>query len=233
MLPDIRALLAALVAAVALLMVSFALVATFRVAQGHRSTALQASLTESFRTPLAEQSRAPTEQPTPQRAVLIVETPGPLMAPVPPALDPPIAVKIARIAEAAPEPAPVMRVERLPIAPIVAALPEEPTPAEPLPAEPAMGGPLVAEPPAPRIETPRVAAVEPVQSDIDKRTAEQKAAEKKAAAEKARKARVAREKKKAAARRAAQARAAKQEAATPFGNNQFGNGAFGGTFTNQ
>jgi hypothetical protein len=233
MLPDIRAVLAALVAAVGLLMVSFALVATFRVAQGQRSTALQASLTDSFRTPLAEQARAPTEQPSPERAVLIVETPGPLMAPVPPALDPPIAVKVARIAEAAPERAPVARVERLPIAPIVAALPEVQTPAEPSPAEAAMGGPLVAEPPAPKPETPRVAAVEPVQRDIERRATEQKAVERKFAAEKARKARVAREKKKAAARRAAQARAAKQKAATPFGNNQFGNGAFGGTFTNQ
>ncbi len=231
MLPDIRAVLAALVAAVGLLMVSFALVATFRVAQGHRSTALQASLTESFRTPLTEQVRASAEQPAPHRAMLIVETPGPLMAPVPPALDPPISVKFARIAEAAPERAPVTRVERLPIAPIVAALPEEPPPAEPSPAEPPIGGPLVAEPPAPKPETPRVATVEPVQRDTEKRPAEQKAAEKKIAAEKARKARIAREKKKAAARRAAQARAAKQKAANPFGNNQFGNGTFGGTFT--
>lgn len=232
--PDFRAVIAAMAVAVGLIMVSFALVATFRVARENRSTTLQASLTERLRDPLGEDARASATQPAPHRAVLIVETPGPHLAPVPPALDPPISVKVARIAEAAPDPIPVARVETLPIAPLIAA-PSEAGPA----ADPPMGGPL-AEPlasgPEAKSHIPRVTAVETAERDLAserdlaRKAAEQKAAEKKAAAEKARKARIAREKKKAAARRAAQA--AKQKAST-FGNNQFGNGTFGGTFTNQ
>jgi len=230
MLPDIRAVVAALVAAVGLLTVSFALVATFRVAQENRSSALQASLAERARAPLAASMSASAAQPVSQRTVLIVETPGPHLLPVPPALDPPIAVRVARVAEAAPEPVPIVRVETQPIAPIVAELLREPSPAE-SPYEPPMGGPLVDEPPVAKPDLPRVAATGPAAPDIERRATDNKAAEKRAAAEKARKARVAREKK-AATQRAARARAAKQKAA-PFGGNQFGNGAFGGTFTNQ
>lgn len=231
MLPDIRAVLAATVAAVGLLMASFALVASFRVAQENRSTTLHASLAERTRAQFVAPAQA-----APQRTVMIVETPGPLVVPVPPALDPPIAVKVARVAEAAPEPVRTIRVEMAPIAPIVAAVREEFSLVDLL-KDPPMGGPLVAEPPAAKPEVkpdlPRVAAVEPAATDVDTKVAEQKAAERKAAAEKARKARIAREKKKAAARRAAQARAAKQKAG-PFGTNQFGNNnTFGGTFTNQ
>jgi hypothetical protein len=225
MLPDIRAVIAALVAAVGLLMVSFALVATFRVAQESRSTTLQAASAERTRVPYA---LASPSNNGPQHAVMIIETPGPLLAPRPPALDPPIAVKVAPIAESAPDPVPVARVDVSPIAAILATSPE----AGPVPDLP-MGGPLVAEPPAPKPELPRVVALDPAERDLAKKAAEQKAAEKKAAAEKARKAQAARAKKKAAARRAAQARAAKQQA-NPFGGNQFGsNNAFGGTFTNR
>jgi hypothetical protein len=227
MLPDIRAVIAALVAAVGLLMVSFALVATFRVAQESRATTLQAAFAERTRAPLFDRTLASPSTGGVQRAVMIIETPGPHLAPRPPALDPPISVKAVPVAESAPDPLPVARVEASPIAPILAASPEA-DPAADLP----MGGPL-AEPPAGKPDLPRVAAVDAAERELAKKIAEQKTAEKKAAAEKARKARAARiaRQRKAAARRAAQARAAKQKA-NPFGNTQFGsNTTFGGTFT--
>ena len=69
MLPDIRAVIAAIAAAIGLLMISFGLVATFRVAQDSRAASLQADL--------AQRGRA---SPPEHRPIGIIETPGPTLA---------------------------------------------------------------------------------------------------------------------------------------------------------
>ena len=74
MLPDIRAAFAAFAAAIALLMVAFAAVAAFRVAQEGRFASVQSDL--------AQRGRAVPPQ-TGQR-IVVIETPGPHIAPPPP-----------------------------------------------------------------------------------------------------------------------------------------------------
>ena len=204
MLPDIRAVIAAMVATIGLLMIAFALVATYRVAQERHSGSLQADLAQRSRDALPAKSG--------ERQILIIETPGPhVLAPA----------KIAPIGIAPTAIVAVPPAEPEAPAPVAATLTTE-TPSPP-PAEPPIGGPL--EPPALPAEREvapverHVAAENP--SRIDSRALER------AAAAKAKKARIARERK-AAARRAAQARRASQQATPSFGS--FGN-PFGGTFT--
>ena len=67
MLPDFRAVVAAVIAAIALLAISFGVAATFRVAQDNRAGSLQADL--------AQRGRA-LAAPTPA----VIETPAPLQA---------------------------------------------------------------------------------------------------------------------------------------------------------
>jgi hypothetical protein len=85
MLPNIRAVLGAIVAAVALLAMSFALVATFRVAQDTRIGMLQADLAQRGRSsiPASQESRPalPVDKPAPLEAnpvavVEVQEAPG-------------------------------------------------------------------------------------------------------------------------------------------------------------
>ena len=118
MLPDIRAAIAAVFAAVGRLMIAFGAVAMFRVAQdGHG--ALQADLAK----------RGQSAVPSRQQTVTVVDTPGPHIAPFPPL--PVVAVKDAPIADMRDVPAPVAD-----------AAPVPPANAAPPAAEPPMGGPL-------------------------------------------------------------------------------------------
>jgi type IV secretory pathway VirB10-like protein len=120
MLPDIRAVVAAVFAVIALLAVSFGLAATFRVAQESRTGSLQADL--------AQRSRMFVPASSEQRTVLLIDTPAPL-EPIPVAAVevrqapdiPPVEVAVAPQAEPAPPPEPAAR---------------------PPAAEPPMGGPL-------------------------------------------------------------------------------------------
>jgi hypothetical protein len=256
MLPDIRAVIAAMVAAVALLMATFGVVATLRVAQQHQSESLRADLAARGRLALP-----PNSQPAKsgERTILIVDTPGPHLAtpvssatPEPaPAVDPP--------PEPAP-PVPAIAVQAVPLEPPVVVLPLPPadvpqpveaaraaptppaettratppaeiartTPPAPPPTETTQATPP-AEPPmgGPLAEPPRRQAETPRSDARDNpNTARRAAAEK---ARKARAARIARERK--AAKRAATARRAKQPIPASGGSNTFGNiNQVGGTF---
>jgi len=140
MLPDIRAVIAAMVAVIGLLLISFAVVTAYRAAQQHQAGSLQADLAKRGQT---------VPPPSGDRPVLIVETPGPQLAPaVEPVENPPVE---AATAVAEPEP---------PVAP------------QAPPAQPAIGGPLVAAPESTR----NVAAENPTR--IDTRAWQQAAAEK-------------------------------------------------------
>src|SRR5436305_11952599 len=84
MLPGIRSVLIAVIAAVALLIGAFALVAAFRVAQESRSGSLQADLAQRSRTlvmaNVEPRALAPVEQPAPLepnpvRPVEVVDVP--------------------------------------------------------------------------------------------------------------------------------------------------------------
>src|SRR4051794_41237601 len=70
MLPNIRAVVGATVAAVVLLMISFGLVATLRVAQDSRAGVLHADLAQRSRTVIPPSNEA--------RAVVLVDKPAPL-----------------------------------------------------------------------------------------------------------------------------------------------------------
>jgi hypothetical protein len=194
MLPDIRAVVAAMLAAIGLLMISFALVASYRVAQEHQSGSLQADLAKRGRDALPVKSG--------ERQIPIIETPGPHV--LAPAETAPIVTVAAPLAEPeAASPAPV------------AAMPPQGEILPP-PAEPPVGGPL-AEPPAVAPVSSRNAAADNP-SLIDSRALQRAAAEK---ARRARAARLARERK-AAARRAAQVRRAKEKASAAQFGNSFG-----------
>ena len=119
MLPNIRAVIAAMAAAISLLILAFGVVATLRVAQESRAGSLHADLTR--------RGQAAAAEPQP---VMVIETPGPTLlakAPeveaLPPADEP---------APAATEP-PAMEREQAPQS--VAAIPETP-PIAAVPAEP-------------------------------------------------------------------------------------------------
>jgi membrane protein involved in colicin uptake len=217
MLPNIRVVLGAIVAAVVLLAMSFALVATFRVAQDTRIGVLQADLAQRGRSfiPASEESRLglPADKPAaleanPVAAVEIQEAPEITKE----APETPMAVALA-VAQGEP-PATDLPVAELPATEIAAVKPPS--------AEPPVGGPLVrtldqAGPPAPR-------AME-IAAKRAKKRAEQ------AAAKKARVQRLARERKAAARKaRAAQTRAQRQQSVSSFDNAPPGNSF--GTFNN-
>lgn len=185
MLPDIRAVIAAVFAAVGLLMASFGLVATFRVAHDSRADSLQADLAQRGRSAPPRAGGA---------AAAIIETSGPRAA------------KTETIAPA--EPYPVAPVEVKDVSPPepIAVVATEPAPAEPAApvatatVDPPVGGPLPTE-------------TAEIEAEAARHAAEQAALKASRAAERraARAARLERERKDAA-RRAAQARRAKQNA---------------------
>jgi len=203
MLPDIRAVFAALVAAIGLMMIAFGAVAAFRVAQESHSGSLQADLAK----------RGQAVAPQSRQRFTVIETPGPHIAPPPPL--PVIEVKTAPVG-AEVSSIPVERETAPDGPPIAIAAPRE---AAILPVvETPVGGPL----------TKPAAA----QSEADRASARAERAKKLAAARNVRQARIARQHK-AAAARAAQARAKQQAATSSlnsgFGSPAFGNLGFGGT----
>jgi len=207
MLPDIRAVFAALVAAIGLMMIAFGAVAAFRVAQESHSSSLQADLAK----------RGQAVAPQSRQRFTVIETPGPHMAPPPPL--PVIEVKTAPVG-AEVSSIPVVRETAPDAPPIAIAAPRE---AAIVPvAETPVGGPL-AEPAA-------------AQSDADRASARAGRVKKLAAARKVRQARIARQRK-AAAAQAAQARAKQQAATSSFnsgfGSPGFGNSGFGSTLRKQ
>ena len=262
MLPNIRALFGAIVAAVALLMISFGVVATFRVAREARVGMLQADLAHRGRMPdLAMHD--------PSRVVLTEKLdplePNPVM-PVESAQDADISLEAPQVVQAPENPTSLafaVEVEPQASTQLVAETPADVRPtvrpsatetvqteqpaeivtieqliAEFAPPALPMGGPLAeqnvthAKPRAPN-------TVQSAAARMAKKKAEQ------AAARKARAQRLARERKAAAGKaRAAQARAKRQTARSfdnaPFGNSfgatgnsAFGNGTFGnGAFSN-
>jgi hypothetical protein len=129
MLPDIRAVIAAVVAAVGLLMISFGLVAAFRVAQDNHSGALQADVAKRGHDPLPAGSD--------RRPVHIIETPAAK------------AVAAEPIAETPPA-TPVPAIEAAPPAATVATTPQN---------EPPLGGSLDERPAAQPERSRNTAAV--------------------------------------------------------------------------
>jgi hypothetical protein len=216
MLPDIRAVSAAIVAATSLMITAFATVAMFRVAQEARVASLQADL--------AQRSQAATPEPRP---IVVIETPGPTML---------VKAFAVKPSAAAPEDAasaglPLTQQDD-PALPVTAAVLDSPPIAEVLPDREADSLPVAAQDaplqgwdaqPKPRSPAPGLAIGGPSPEEIADAKARRKAAERarvrKAAAEKARKARAARlAREKAAARRAAEARAKQQAgSSTPQG----------------
>ena len=250
MLPDIRAVVAAFVAAVALLTIAFGVVATFRVALESRAGSLQADL--------AQRGHAARPEPQP---IVVIETPGPTLlvkAPVEPLPAPmpegaPASAEPPATAEQAAQPA---TAPAAPERPSIASLspdadhqsivsaaspaPDVPPTIEAVGDESGMATIAATVPQA--IETqpeppspPAVAAIGgPSPAEIAHAKAQRKLAERarvrKAAAEKRKKvhaARIARERK-AAAERAAQANAKQQAApSSPQGGFDFNpTGAF-------
>lgn len=194
MLPDLRAVIAATIATVGLMMVAFGAVAAFRVAQASHGS-LQAELAARVR--MAELLPPPARRP-----VTVIDTPGPHIAPLRPlpvveVRDAPIATEFRDLTppafEAAGIKAPATAPEPAPPAPAAPAAPAAEITVLP-PAEPPMGGPLAEARPA---------------SEAERAAAKAERARKLAAAKRARAARLARQRK--AARRAAQARAKQQQ----------------------
>ena len=140
MLPDIRAVFAALVAAIGLMMIAFGAVAAFRVAQESHSGSLQADLAK----------RGQAVAPQSRQRFTVIETPGPHMAPPPPL--PVIEVKTAPVG-AEVSSIPVVRETAPDVPPIAAPREAAIVPA----AETPIGGPL-AEPAATHSEADRAAA---------------------------------------------------------------------------
>jgi len=137
MLPDLRAVLAATIATVGLLMIAFGAVAALRIAQGSHG-ALHADLTKRARM---------AELPLPvRRPIMVIDTPGPHIAPFPPlpvreVKDAPIATELHDLPS--------------PVADTPPAVAPEPMAALP-PPEPPMGGPLAD--PKPPSDAERAAA---------------------------------------------------------------------------
>src|ERR1700760_1035262 len=75
MLPDLRAVLAATIATVGLLMLAFGAVAAFRVAQGQHDT---------LQSDLAKRARMAELAPPARQPIRGIDTPGPHIAPFPP-----------------------------------------------------------------------------------------------------------------------------------------------------
>jgi ribonuclease E len=247
MLPDIRAVIAAILAAVGLLMATLGIVATLRVAQQHQSDSLRADLATRGRSAPPANSELPAKSG--ERTILIVDTPGPHLAtPVRSAT-----TERAPAADSAPEPAtpvPAIAVQAVAQEPPVAALPPAEVPRQtppadtPKPVEAARAAPPATPPAetartAPPAETTTPPAEPPIGGPLaepPRRQAsdagENPSNARRTAAEKARKARaarIARERK--AGKRAAQARRAQQPSPAFGGSNTFGNiNQVGGTF---
>jgi hypothetical protein len=206
MLPDMRAIFAALVAAVGLLMIAFGAVAALRVAQESHAG--------SFQTDLARRGQTVPAK-SPQR-VAIIETPGPHLAPPPPL--PVVEVKIAPVgAEVSAIPLP-----REMDAPPVAVAPqreEEPSTVAQAP----VGGPL-AEPAPVKSEADRAAA----RAERAKKLAAAKKAREARIARQRKAAAVRR-----AAQARARQQAATSSVNNGFGNQSFGTSGFGSTFGKQ
>jgi hypothetical protein len=234
MLPDIRAVIAAIVTVVGLLTISFGMVAAFRVAQDDRAGFLHAELTQRGRLPLPI-SAVP-------RAILIVDT-APMTVPPMPAAELPVQLASnttpvvietkAETASASDIRATIKNAEVGQPLTVAAVAPVSEAPAIqereitlPPPAEPPVGGPFaeVAPPSA--------------QNSLRQHSAAVQRAARAATIKKARAVRLARERR-IAARRAAAARAAQTSGAfgwnTPqtnysfdsFNNRGFGNAAAG------
>jgi hypothetical protein len=231
MLPDIRAVIAAIVTAIGLLTISFGMVAAFRVAQDDRAGFLHAELTQRGRQPLPAGAA--------QRTILIVDT-APMTVPPMPAAELPVQlaantapVVIETKAETEPasdtlgtikdaeasQPVTVAAVTPVSEAPAI----QEREIALPPSGELPVGGPF-AEVAAPS-----------AQNSIRQHSAAVQRAARAAVIRKARAVRLARERR-IAARRAAAARRAKQTPAAAFGWNNpqtnysfdsFNNGGFG------
>jgi len=242
MLPGIRSVLIAIIAAIGLLIGAFGLVATFRVAQDSRSGPLRADFAQRSRVLVAVNSEtraiSAVERPAPLEAnpvqAVVIENapaiPPPVVAAVPeaeldtnepplPPWPPAVEVKSADPQAAAPMPA------------AIAAAPESQSAAVESPgAEPPMGGPLPDQAeaaqtsPQPRRGVNRIAALKKAKREMVRKAKQEAVAKERAA----RRARIARELK-AVARRAAQARA-KQQAAAPANEATFG--SFGNSATN-
>lgn len=254
MLPDIRAVIAAMAAAVTLLVLAFGVTATLRVAQESRAGYWHADLTQ--------RGHAAVPEPQP---VAVIETPGPTLLVQAPEVDPlPPAVEQAAApseppneSEAAPQSVAVFSespavaavsaepdFDKMPVAEISPAAPESAPIAaiEPAPEPPMTIAALleIVEPPSP---APVLALGGPSPEEIAQAKAQRKAAERararKAEAEKRKKARAARiaRARKLAAQQAAEAQA-RQQASAPsqpggFGfapAGSFSNAPFGNTF---
>jgi hypothetical protein len=252
MLPGIRSVLIAIIAALGLLIGAFGVVAAFRVAQESRSGSFQAEFAQRSRVLVAANREphdsAPTETPAPLEAnpvrPVVIENAPDIAPPVVAATSP---VELAAIEPAsqldspAVEPAPAESQSTEPPPAVMAAAPESESAAvDPPAAEPPMGGPLPEQaeathtPQQPHRGVNRVATLKKAHEEAARKATQEALA-------KARAARLARERKVAALKaRAAQARA-KQQAATannvPFGSfgtsgtnnwdaNSFGAGPF-------
>jgi hypothetical protein len=239
MLPGIRAVTIAIIAALGLLIGAFALAAALRVAQESRSGQLRADLAQRGRALVAANSEP--------RAIVPVEKPPPLepnpIAPVEvsdaPEIPPPVVVRDASeiqpvvVAEATQTEPPA--IESPPVSPPTA----EVSQAEPPPAEPQRTDPIAALlraelPPGPPIGGPLPEQAAAVHAEkLRNHAAERAAAKKKAKHEAlkkvraARLARIARARKAAVRKERARARAS-QQAPAPTGNQTFGSfGNFG------
>jgi hypothetical protein len=251
MLPDIRAVIATIAAAVGLLIVAFGVVATFRVAQESRAGSLQ--------TELAQRGHALAPEPRP---IVLIETPGPTLLAKAPAVEPvpPAAADQAAASETAPtereqasptaaaavpESAPIEQVAPRPDpnsepgAPAIAAV-------EPTSGPPAAPAVIAAAPPLMEPQTEPAFPVStaiggPSPQEIARAKAQRKAAERarirKAAAGKMRKARAARiaRERKAAAKRAAEVQKQASSPSPPRGFDfnaagSFNSAPFGNTF---
>jgi hypothetical protein len=213
MLPDIRAVIAAIVTAIGLLTISFGMVAAFRVAQDDRAGFLHAELTQRGRQPLPAGAAPHT--------ILIVDTAPMTVTPMPAAeLPVQLAASTAPVlteTKAETEPASDVRAaigdaEASQPVTVAAVAPVSEAPAiqereiAPPPREPPVGGPFaeVAPPSA--------------QNSIRRHSAVVQRAARAAAVRKARAVRLARERR-IAARRAAAARRAQQTPTASFGWN--------------
>jgi type IV secretory pathway VirB10-like protein len=137
MLPDLRALIAATIATIGLLMIAFGAVAALRVAQGSHGV---------LRADLANRARMAELPPPARRPPTVIDTPGPHIAPFPPL--PSTEIKDAPVAT---------ELHDLPASSAEAPSPATPAPVAALPPpEPPIGGPLAE--PKPAGEAARAAA---------------------------------------------------------------------------
>ena len=214
MLPDIRAVIAAIVTAVGLLTISFGMVAAFRVAQDDRAGFLHAELTQRGRLPLPISATPGT--------ILIVDT-SPMTVPPTPGVELPVLVAINAapvVIETKAETEPVSD-DRATIKAAEASQPVMAAIAAPASEAPAIQEHEIALPPSGVLAVggPFAEVAAPsAQNGIRQHSAAEQRAAKAAAVKKARAVRLARERR-IAARRAAAARRAQQTPTAAFGWN--------------